>query len=207
MSKSILNQFIDIEENKRIGIVELKHLLGQHDQSTHGRNNTSHDSRNPLKKIPPTIAYHGTTEEVLANILKKGIVPGGGKSKEDRNYPSYFYSEERAKAVFLVKNEREAKYWAEEVTSKKDIAVIFKVRIPKEIKRTKDEAGEGSSFYINSKIPPSWIESYDIYKRRNRADNNKLDFVSHHNIKKKKDIDTDVHYIPIIIKTKRERLI
>lgn len=157
----------------------------------------------PAPKAPKAVTpakgidvYHGTVQQHVDSILKRGITVAA--SKKHRNYPPEFYSGDRAKAVFVTSTHGAAMDYAIEASTEAvnrtkgalDFAkvrpVIIHARVPRAVADhllTADHAGEVEDLVVHGDIKPEWIVGVEVresgpfesprwapYKRADEAD-------------------------------------
>lgn len=117
----------------------------------------------PFRGNQYTQLYHGTTINNVGDILKQGLDPDASMG----NYGEEYYEGERGKSVYGCRSVRSALEWAgaNAITDpKKEYRVaVFRVAVPKG-KLKPDEEGSKFDYRVRGRVPPKWIQGYEIYR-------------------------------------------
>lgn len=111
------------------------------------------------------VAYHGTAEDHLRDILKEGLVTG--------KFNNWAYQKGFEKNVYVAKNLGDAMTFGTVAaqTAGDDEYAIIKVRIPKGVKKPLDERlnDEVATAFKLPKVPVEWMESATVYKKGGKS--------------------------------------
>jgi RNA:NAD 2'-phosphotransferase (TPT1/KptA family) len=96
--------------------------------------------------------YHGTSEENLPSILRRGLVPNRRK-----NHP------ESGRAVYVERSARTARAWARQAGSRSRRYVVIELEVPETLLEPDPRALSKTSLKAQQ-IPARYIRGWDTYE-------------------------------------------
>jgi predicted ABC-type ATPase len=153
----------------------------------------------------PDTYFHGTSSRALDSILQNGITP-----QKDHNWEGAMFTGDRKDAVFVTSDKRNAMIYGmhsrikflqeiekqgHDPSRQKSYIAVVRVKIPKDVELEKD-AESFKSYYLNGRVPPEWINSYDLYDFDGK-------YLQTTNLRK--SMETGEFYVPILFSVKDQK--